>query len=119
MNQPHEDGKRILLDEMLPRTLRREFGTQHRVTTVASEGWAGIKNVELLRRVEAAGIDVFVTADRKIEFQQRLEGRGFGVIVVAAGGTKLEDLRPLAPALRDAVERVAAGEVLHVTGRTD
>lgn len=57
-----------------------------------------------------------MTADRKMEYQQRLSGRGFGVIVLAAGGTKLEDLHPLADVIREAVGRVAPGEVLHITG---
>lgn len=57
---------------------------------------------------------MFMTADRKMEYQQRLSGRSFGVVVIEAGGTKLEDLRPLAGALREAVARISAGEVLHV-----
>jgi hypothetical protein len=106
-------GRRVLLDEMLPRLLAREL-PGHIVTTVTQEGWTGILNGELLRRIEAAGIHVFMTADRKMEYQQRLTGRSFGVIVLAAGGTKLEDLSPLADAIRDAVARVAPGEVIHV-----
>jgi NAD(P)H-flavin reductase len=106
-------GRRVLLDEMLPRLLARELAGHH-VTTVTREGWTGILNGELLRRIEAAEMDVFMTADRKMEYQQRLSGRSFGVVVLAAGGTKLEDLRPMADAIREAVVRVAPGEVLHV-----
>ena len=107
-------GRRVLLDEMLPRLLAREL-PDHEVTTVAKAGWTGVLNGELLRRAEAAGIEVFVTADRKMEHQQRLSGRSFGVVVLAAGGTKLEDLRPLADALREAVTTVSPGQVLHVS----
>jgi hypothetical protein len=106
-------GRRVLLDEMLPRMLARELPGHH-VTTVAQEGWSGILNGELLRRMEAAEIEVFLTADRKMEHQQRLSGRTFGVIVLSAGGTKLEDLKPMADVLRDAVARVQPGGVLHV-----
>ena len=98
---------------MLPRLLAREL-PGHRVTTVAREGWTGVLNGELLRRMGTAGIEVFVTADRKMEYQQRIAGRSFGVIVLAVGGTKLEDLRPLADLLREAVRRVTAGEVIHL-----
>jgi hypothetical protein len=114
MSEDSTPGRRVLLDEMLPRLLAREL-PDHVVTTVAKEGWTGVLNGELLRRAEAAGIEVFLTADRKMEYQQRLSGRSFGVVVVAAGGTKLEDLRPLAGALREAVARVEPGEVLHVS----
>jgi hypothetical protein len=107
-------GRRVLLDEMLPRLLARELPGHH-VTTVPQEGWTGILNGELLRRIESAGIEVFLTADRKMEYQQRLVGRSFGVVVLAAGGTKLEDLRPMADSIRDVVGHVAPGEVLHVS----
>lgn len=106
-------GRRVLLDEMLPRLLAREL-PGHDVTTVAREGWSGILNGELLRLAEEAGVEVFVTADRKMEYQQRLSGRSFGVVVLNAGGTKLEDLHPIAEILQDAVARVAPGEMIHV-----
>lgn len=105
--------KRVLLDEMLPRLLGRDL-QGHDVTTVAEQGWTGVLNGELLRRIEAAGLDVFLTADRKMEHQQRLVGRSFGVVVIVAGGTKLEDIRPIADVLNDAITRVAPGEVVHV-----
>jgi hypothetical protein len=104
----------VLLDEMLPRLLAREL-PGHRVSTVAAQGWKGILNGELLARMEAAGVEVFLTADRKMEYQQRLVGRNFGVVVIAAGGTKLEDLRVLGDALRQAVAMIAPGEILHVS----
>ncbi len=108
-----EPSRRILLDEMLPRLLALEL-PGHEVQTVAQAGWAGVLNGELLRRAEAAGIEVFVTADRHMEHQQRLAGRAFGVVVLIAGGTKPEDVRPLGPALREAISEVAPGQILHV-----
>jgi len=107
-------GRFVLLDEMLPRLLSREL-PGHRVTTVAAQGWKGILNGELLRLAETAGVEVFLTADRKMEHQQRLSGRSFGVVVIAAGGTKLEDLHMVADAVREAVTTVAPGEVLHIS----
>lgn len=118
MTVPSAPGRRVLLDEMLPRLLARELPA-HRVTTVVQEGWSGILNGELLRLAETAGIEVFVTADRKMEYQQRLAGRSFGVVVLAARGTKLEDLRPFAAELRDAVSRIAPGEVVHISRPTE
>ena len=103
----------VLLDEMLPRLLAREL-PDHRVATVAEQGWTGALNGELLKRAEAAGVEVFVTADRKMEHQQRLGGRSFGVVVIAAGGTKLEDLSAVGDGLRAAAAQVAPGEIRHV-----
>ena len=76
--------RRILLDEMLPRLLAREL-PGHDVITVAGAGWRGVLNGALLRKAEEAGVDVFVTADWKMEHQQRLAERTFGVVVVNAG----------------------------------
>jgi hypothetical protein len=114
MSEPAQPGRFILLDEMLPRLLAREL-PGHRVSTVAAQGWKGILNGELLRRMETAGVEVFLTADRKMEYQQQLSGRSFGVVVIVAGGTKLEDLHSLANELREAVATVAPGEVVHVS----
>ena len=88
-------ARRVLLDEMLPRLLAREL-PDHNVSTVADAGWRGVLNGELLRKAEEEGVEVFITADRKMEHQQRLTGRKFGVVVLSAGGTKLEDLHSVA-----------------------
>jgi hypothetical protein len=49
---------RILLDECVPRPLRREFPA-HDVRTIHEMGWAGKKNGELLALMAAAGFEVF------------------------------------------------------------
>ena len=52
----------MLLDECVPRTLRREL-PGHEVKTVAEMGWSGTKNSALLR-LAAAEFDVFLTVDQ-------------------------------------------------------
>ncbi|MCU0426292.1 MAG: hypothetical protein MUF71_11770 [Candidatus Kapabacteria bacterium] len=42
---------KILLDENLPKKLKRNF-TQHEVFTVRDKGWNGKKNAELLRLMQ-------------------------------------------------------------------
>jgi hypothetical protein len=56
--------RRVLLDENLPRGLKREL-SGFEVRTVAETGWAGIKNGKLLRLAEAE-FDVLVTADQNL-----------------------------------------------------
>ena len=87
---------RVLLDEQLPRQLAREL-TGHRVRTVQQEGWAGMKNGELLRRAVEAGYEVFVTADQNLEFQQNLAHSGVVVLVLVARSkpSKLFSLFPI------------------------
>lgn len=84
---------RVLLDENLPRLLKRDL-SELAVHTVSEMGWAGVKNGELLLRA-AAEFDVFLTADRNLPHQHTLSVLDLGVVLLTARSTKLEDLRPL------------------------
>jgi len=68
---------RVLLDAQLPRHLAREL-RGHEVSTVQQKGWVGLNNGELLRCAADAGFEVFVTADRNLEFQQNLSQTRLG-----------------------------------------
>ena len=61
---------RLLLDECLPRRLRRELAG-YDVQTVPEMGWAGLKNGQLLH-LDASHFDVFLTMDGSIEHQQNV-----------------------------------------------
>ena len=104
--------RRVLLDENLPRLLKRDL-PGFDMQTVSQAGWAGIRNGELLRRAQGE-FDVFVTADRNLSHQQNLSGIRLGVVVLSARSTKLEDLRPLAPAIRGAVATIRPGQTINV-----
>ena len=52
---------RVLLDECVPRALRKEL-SGHEVKTVGETGWAGVKNGELLR-LAAKEFDLLLTVD--------------------------------------------------------
>jgi len=101
--------RRVLLDENLPRLLKRELSSVE-VWTVVEVGWAGIKNGKLLRLAEAE-FDVFVTADQNLSYQQPLTNFDLGIVVLRARTTKLEDLLPLAAGLREAVNGAAPRQV--------
>jgi len=104
--------RRVLLDENLPRLLKREFSL-HEVRTVAEVGWAGIKNGKLLRLAES-DFDIFVTADQSLPSQQPLATFQVGIVVLRARTTKLEDLLPLVPAIGEALDSVKAGQIRYV-----
>ena len=57
---------KILLDECVDRRFAKEI-EGHEVVTVPQAGWAGIKNGELLTRVQMQ-FDAFVTVDRNLAF---------------------------------------------------
>jgi len=103
---------RVLLDECVPKKLRREL-PGHRVRTVTEMGWAGTKNGPLLRRA-ASQFDVFLTVDQGIEFQQSLTELDLSVVVMTAPSNDIDDLRPLMPRVMAALGSVKSGDVLVV-----
>ena len=90
---------RILLDECLPRPLKRWLPSDHLVTTVPECGWAGIKNGRLLALAQLE-FDVFLTIDRNLASQQDLPSFDIAVISLRALSNDMDDLRPLVPAGR-------------------
>jgi hypothetical protein len=73
---------RILFDNGTPRPIERIL-RGHEVTHVRRIGWHELRNGELLRMAEQAGFDVFVTTDRNIRYQQKLEGRLIAIVVLS------------------------------------
>jgi len=103
---------RVLLDECLPKKLKREVQADV-VKTVPEMGWAGTKNGSLLRLVERE-FDVFLTNDRNLEHQQNLKQFDLAVVVLVAFTNDIEDLRPLMPAVNEAISIIGSGEIRYV-----
>ena len=74
---------KVLLDENLPHRLR-PWLARHEVFTVGYMGWNGLKNGALLAAAEAGGMEVFVTGDRNLSYQQNLASRRIAVVSLSA-----------------------------------
>jgi predicted nuclease of predicted toxin-antitoxin system len=105
---------RILLDECLPRGLKKHLAP-HDVITVPDAGWAGKTNGELLRAA-AGKVDVFVTIDSNLVNQQDLQVLSFGVVVLQAPTNRLADLLPLVDDILAALTSIKPGAVAKVGG---
>jgi len=46
--------------------------------------WGGLKNGALLELIERERFDIFLTGDKNMHKQQRLEGRPFAVLIMSA-----------------------------------
>jgi predicted nuclease of predicted toxin-antitoxin system len=103
---------RVLLDECLPKKLKRLLAG-HEVRTTAERGWAGKKNGDLLT-VAQAEFDALLTVDRSLRFQQRVARFDIGVIVLTAPENTLESLQPLVPEVLQALKILKNGQVLQV-----
>ena len=100
---------RVLLDECVPKRLRTEL-TAHAVRTVAEMGWSGVKNGQLLQKA-ASDFDCFLTVDRNLQFQQHIDALPLAVLVIQAVDNRIETLRPLMVAVREALTSIAANEL--------
>ena len=105
---------RLLLDECVPKRLKREL-LGHEVKTVQDMGWAGIKNGALLKLADGQ-FDALLTVDQGIEYQQNLSALTISVVVIQAASNDVDDLRPLLPAVELALTDLRAGEIYRVGG---
>ena len=105
---------RVLLDECLPRGIKRYLREQD-VKTVPEAGWTGMKNGELLR-IAAGNVEAFVTIDSNLAYQQTVTGRPFGVVVLGARSNRPGDLIPLVADILTALRSIGPGQVLRVGG---
>ena len=103
---------RVLLDECLPRRLKREL-VGHDVRTAPEMGWASKANGELLA-LASVDFDVFLTSDRNLSHQQNLSTFDIAVIVLIAASNRIDDLRPLVPRVLEALTTVRPGTVTAV-----
>jgi hypothetical protein len=104
---------RVLLDECVPRKLGRSL-PGHECRTVPQEGFSGTKNGELLELAEKSGFQVFLTIDRGLEHQQKLQGRNITVILVRTKSGRLAELLPKAPEILKAISSARPGSLIKI-----
>ncbi|MEO8211124.1 MAG: DUF5615 family PIN-like protein [bacterium] len=87
---------KILLDECLPVRLKK-FLKEFEVFSVTEMGWRSLKNGKLLEAAVKNNFDVFMTVDKKLEYQQNLNSFNISVVVFIVTRNKIELLSPLIP----------------------
>jgi hypothetical protein len=105
---------RVLLDECLPKRLKREL-VGHDVKTAPEMGWASKRNGELLA-LAVSRFDVFLTADRNLSYQQHVSAFDIAVVMLAARSNRLDDLRPLVLRLLEIIPTAERRAVTIVRG---
>lgn len=96
---------RILLDESAPRLIKTRL-PQFTIRTVQEMGWTGMRNGELLAVAEGQ-FDVFITADKKLRYQQNLTGRRLAVLVLPSNQVPV--VTALLPAIEQALAAIQPG----------
>lgn len=80
---------KVLIDEQLPVKLKYRFQDAPReIYTVKDMGWLGRKNGELLQLMLDRKIEVLLTNDHNMYYQQRIEKYGVSIINI---NTKTND----------------------------
>lgn len=100
---------RILIDECLPRDLKRLLAG-HESSTVQEMGWSGRKNGELLSLANGS-FHVFLTIDQGLQHQQNLQGRNISVLVIEAASNKIEDLSSAIPEILLVIPSLRVGPI--------
>lgn len=106
---------RILIDECIDERFRNSL-PGHDCQTARYAGLAGLQNGELLIAAEAAGFDVFLTADQGIEYQQNLAARKIAIIIFRAKSNRLKDLLPLVSACLASIDSIQPGQIVRIDG---
>jgi hypothetical protein len=81
----------ILFDHGTPKGLARAL-PGHMIVTAQARGWDKLNNGALLNAAEEAALDLLLTTDRRIRYQQNLAGRKIALVVLT-GCTKWSRVR--------------------------
>jgi hypothetical protein len=71
----------VLFDQGTPLPIAKAL-LRHTVKTARQLGWDNLSNGELLRSAEEAGLDVLVTTDKNLGYQQNLTDRNIAIVVL-------------------------------------
>jgi hypothetical protein len=104
---------RILFDHGTPRGLVRAL-TGHTVLTAYACGWDRLNNGALLQEAENAGMDVLLTTDQQLRYQQNLTGRKIAIVVLT-GTTRWTRVRLCFDRISAAVDAATPGSYTEVT----
>lgn len=106
---------RLLLDECVPARLRLALQA-HEVSTVAEQGWAGIKNGVLLALAAEQRFEALVTVDKNLPYQQNARSLPVAVVVLDSPSNALAVLLRLVPELEASLAHLPARSYVVVKG---
>lgn len=101
---------KVLVDECVPLKLVRLL-SGHSFATATQKGWGGFTNGRLLELAEAE-FDVFLTADRNLDYQQNLKGRNIAILLLSTNHWPTLKLR--APLIQAALDRAKTGAFVQI-----
>ncbi len=104
---------KIVIDECLPKKMT-QFFIQDEVWSVTQIGLSGYSDSKLLDELQKRKIDLFITIDGNIEYQQQFKNRPFGTIVIRSVSNRFEDLIQLKQEILAASKHIKSGTIKHI-----
>lgn len=101
---------KILVDECLPIKVK-DILSEFEVSTVRDLKWMGIKNGILINLAFENGFDVFITVDKNLNFQQNIETKDIGLLILDIQKNMIDHIIPLKEMITTAVNKIRPGEI--------
>jgi hypothetical protein len=102
---------KILLDEGVPDLIQKRLKNLT-IATVQDLGWRGIRNGNLLDLMTGNGLEVLITTDKNIPYQQNLAKRNLSAIIIPSNRIRI--LKLLLPQIQTAIETIKLGEAIEI-----
>ncbi len=102
----------VLFDHGTPKGLIRSLAG-HTVITAYAKGWETLANGALLQAAEEAGVDLLLTTDRRLRYQQNLKGRVIAILVLT-GTTRWSRVRLHTERIAAAVNGIVVGGYVEI-----
>ena len=101
----------VLFDQGTPVPLR-QYLAHHQVTTAYERGWSQLKNGQLLDAAERVGVELLLTTDLNLKYQQNLESRRIAIVVLSTPSRPR--IRVASDAVVRAVDQATSGTYTEV-----
>ncbi|MBA3517124.1 MAG: hypothetical protein H0T75_05665 [Rhizobiales bacterium] len=102
------------MDESAPRMLARTLSELGGDVAEFPLRWKGLRNGELLDKIEEAGVDFLMTCDKNLRFQQSFRDRKVGLVVLPF--QRLDLLLEIAPQIVSALRVQAERSIVTMSG---
>lgn len=84
---------------------------EYEISSVQEIGWTGIKNGELLKRA-SRGFDVFLTADKNLQYPQNLKNLAVAIIVLPSN--RVEIIKASKESLQRVLQTITRGTLIEL-----
>jgi hypothetical protein len=101
---------KIIIDECVPHIVKKRL-PQREIKTVQEMGWAGVKNGELLKLVEAE-FEIFITSDKNLRYQQNLQNRKIAILLLPSN--QIPVVKNLLPQIDEELERIKSSDFVEL-----